>query len=333
MPAHSAAASPSMRKDSRGAYIELTQGQEAVWSAGEIAGNETGELSRLSAEVSAVQQRAWCLLWCTAGLVGALCLCLGLLFATWSSMHQASEDMIALRVSVGTLEKTMAMQSHATTLLMDDSVVFVGRVHRAADGTVSFDMNGVQVQATVTGTTGLYASMSQVQKIEGNTFQVFLDGVLQPGSRFNTSSWVAGQVVKVPLFASGSLAAGTAHAVTIFKDTEPQFSGTRVAPNFVTFHGFSGDSGARLLAPVPRSSPQHRVEFLGDSITAGFDNQCDIPGSPKGFPWSESFAKSWARPAAAATPYRCLACHHWPVPAVHSFNTPQAIRGSPLSLR
>ena len=113
MPAHSAAASPS--KDSRGAYIELTQGQEAVWSAGEIASNETGELSRLSAEVSAVQQRARCLLWCTAGLVGALCLCLGLLFATWSSMHQASEDMIALRVSVGTLEKTTAMQSGATT--------------------------------------------------------------------------------------------------------------------------------------------------------------------------------------------------------------------------
>jgi hypothetical protein len=39
----------------------------------------------------------------------------------------------------------------------------------------------------------------------------------------------------------------------------------------------------------------NHVETLkGDSITAGFDNQCDIAGSPKGFPWSESFAKSWA---------------------------------------
>jgi hypothetical protein len=36
------------------------------------------------------------------------------------------------------------------------------------------------------------------------------------------------------------------------------------------------------------------VEFLGDSITAGFDNQCDIADAPKGMPWSESFAKSWA---------------------------------------
>ena len=121
MPAHehSAAASPS--KNSRGAYIELTQGQEeqadTVWSADEMPGNEIGELSRLSAEVSAVQRRARCLLWCTAGLVGALCMCLGVLFAAWGSMQQASEHNVMIapasggRASAGnihgTLEKTM----------------------------------------------------------------------------------------------------------------------------------------------------------------------------------------------------------------------------------
>ena len=65
----------------------------------------------------------------------------------------------------------------------------------------------------------------------------------------------------------------------------------------MTFHGFVGDdSSARLVAPaaLEKASPPRKVEFLGDSITAGFDNQCDIPGSPKGFPWSESFGKSWA---------------------------------------
>ena len=88
--------------------------------------------------------------------------------------------------------------------------------------------------------------------------------------------------------------------MAIFKDTEPNFAAKPsplVVPNYVTFHGFSGDSSARLLAPVKahgQSPPQHKVEFLGDSITAGFDNTCDIPGSPKGFPWSESFLKSWA---------------------------------------
>jgi hypothetical protein len=174
---------------------------------------------------------------------------------------------------------------------MDENVLFVGRVQKAADGTVSFDMNGVEVKTTVTGTTGLFASMSQIQKVQGNVFQVYLDGVLQPNSRFNTSKWVAGQVIKVPLFTG--LAADTTHTVSIFKDTEPQFAGTTVKPNYITFHGFSGDSSARLLAPALQASPR-KIEFLGDSITAGFDNQCDIPGSPKGFPWSESFARSWA---------------------------------------
>ena len=102
-------------------------------------------------------------------------------------------------------------------------------------------------------------------------------------------------MTKVPLFAPGSLDAGAVHAITIVKDTEPQFAGTKVEPNFITFHGFSSeDAGARLVTPVPGPSSRNRVEFLGDSITAGFDNQCDIPGAPKGFPWSESFTKSWA---------------------------------------
>mmetsp|Transcript_56675 Transcript_56675/g.168271 ORF Transcript_56675/g.168271 Transcript_56675/m.168271 type:complete len:326 (-) Transcript_56675:20-997(-) len=140
--------------------------------------------------------------------------------------------------------------------------------------------------------------MSQVQKAQGNTFQVFLNGVLQPGSRFNTSDWVAGAVTQVSLFPAGSLSEGARHAVAILKDTEPQFAGTQVEPNYITFHGFGGDdAGARLLAPdnlVEELAPSHKLEFLGDSITAGFDNQCDIPSAPKGFPWSESFIKSWA---------------------------------------
>ena len=180
---------------------------------------------------------------------------------------------------------------------MDDSCVFVGRVHKHADGkAVSFDMNGVQIRATLSGTTSLFAWMSQIQEVKGNTFQVFLDGIVQPNSRFNTSDWGAGKMVKVPLVPIGSLDAYTAHEIIIFKDTEPQFAGTQVQPNYVTFYGFSGDSNStRLLPPVPKQTESPRkVEFLGDSITAGFDNQCDIAGSPKGFPWSESFSKSWA---------------------------------------
>ena len=83
------------------------------------------------------------------------------------------------------------------------------------------------------------------------------------------------QVTKVPLFPTGSLEAGAAHTVAVVKDTEPQFAGTSVRPNYITFHGFSGDEdgAARIVTPPPQA-PQHRLEFLGDSISAGFDNQC-----------------------------------------------------------
>jgi len=186
----------------------------------------------------------------------------------------------------------------ALNMMMSDNVVFVGRVTTLDAGvTTSFDMNGVQIKATVTGTTGLYVSMSQVQKVQGNVFQVYLGGVLQPSSRFNTSTWVAGQVTKIPVFPSGSLDAAATHAVTISKDSEPgghmNVSSGKMDPNYITFHGFSGDPTARLMPLAESSPPQRRVEFLGDSITAGFDNQCDIPGAPRGMPWSESFARSW----------------------------------------
>ena len=49
--------------------------------------------------------------------------------------------------------------------LMDNSdnyTVFVGRIHRNADKSVSFDMNGVEIRATVSNTKSLYAMMSQV---------------------------------------------------------------------------------------------------------------------------------------------------------------------------
>ena len=52
------------------------------------------------------------------------------------------------------------------------------------------------------------------------------------------------------------------------------FSETNVAPNYVGFLGFSD---ARVVkAPAKARTPaSRRVEFLGDSITAGYCNLCD----------------------------------------------------------
>jgi hypothetical protein len=170
-----------------------------------------------------------------------------------------------------TSDTPLAPPASSPPLLLGDDVVFVGRVQKGPQGSTLFDMNGVQIKTTVTGTTGLSASLSQVSKAMGNVFQVYLDGVLQPKSRFNTSAWAAGQVVKVPLFPAGSLDAAASHAVTIFKDTEPCFAGTHftpLVPNYITFHGFSGDdSSARLLPALAASTSQHKVEFLVSALS------------------------------------------------------------------
>ena len=96
---------------------------------------------------------------------------------------------------------TTALCSAPPPVLTGDNITCIGRHQKTAAGGVAFDMNGVQCTAVVSGTGSLYALMSQVQMIKGNVFQVFVDGVLQPQSRFNTSQWTAAQVVKVPVFA------------------------------------------------------------------------------------------------------------------------------------
>ena len=84
--------------------------------------------------------------------------------------------MVALLLLPALLAAAAALPAGAASpqppLLTGAAVVFVGRVQHAADGTTMFDMNGVEVKATVTGTTGLFVSMSQVQKVEPNVFQV-----------------------------------------------------------------------------------------------------------------------------------------------------------------
>ena len=60
------------------------------------------------------------------------------------------------------------------------------------------------------------------------------------------------------------------------------------SPNFVTFHGFLLDSGN---IESLKSLPTRRIEFIGDSITAGFCNLCPVDNNPTYE--VESFALSW----------------------------------------
>jgi len=85
---------------------------------------------------------------------------------------------------------------------------------------------------------------------------------------FHTSGWPTGanNTVKIPLFAG--LAADTSHEVVIEKSSEPAWNVPMIRePNYVGFVGFEGDAGMSYGDP-PKASAR-RIEFLGDSITAG----------------------------------------------------------------
>jgi len=140
---------------------------------------------------------------------------------------------------------------------------------------------------------------------EANAFVVFVDGVRQGAGRHNstfvtTAEQKDGVTYDFPLTGAGGapLAAGT-HDVRVVKATEADWNGGSPAPNYVEFSGFKlagtaaaaaagGAAGAgadedaaaaAMAAPLARALalpplPARKIEFLGDSITAGFCNEC-----------------------------------------------------------
>ncbi len=178
----------------------------------------------------------------------------------------------------------------------------VGRHRRNADGSVSYDMPGVWVEAKIAAADALgrvHGLFSQTKGTaagessgwEPDFFLSWCDGVPQPTSRynatFNSSGW-GSDVATVQV--CGGLAPHAATPVVVFKSTEAQWNSLLPAPNYVTFHGFKEPEAALPTPPHRRK----RIEFLGDSITAGFCNLCFDDGGIPNTPASESYAHSWA---------------------------------------
>jgi len=63
-------------------------------------------------------------------------------------------------------------------------------------------------------------------------------------------------------------------------------------PNYVSFAGFKVHGAGHAVVPPPL--PERKIEFLGDSITAGFCNECSYtPPASVANDHGESFAASW----------------------------------------
>ena len=128
---------------------------------------------------------------------------------------------------------------------------------------------------------------------ESTAFVAWVDGVRMGGGGALASFYTtAEQRSGVPVaFSVGALGPGR-HSIRLRKATEPDWNGGSPAPNYVTFHGLqvNGSGSVKLVQPPPL--PQRRLEFLGDSITAGYCNECRVNHTKEGH--GEAFGKSWA---------------------------------------
>lgn len=151
------------------------------------------------------------------------------------------------------------------------NILTSGRVKVVENG-IAFDHPGVRFYLKFAGAASASAILSQVggSAARDNFFVVEVDG--KQHAAFNTTLWPKdGSNVIVPLYTD--LDKTTAHEVMIFKSTEAQWNDLVVSPNYVTFIGVNGTTGFELLPPQNMPTKK-KLEFLGDSITAGYCNLC-----------------------------------------------------------
>eukprot|EP00928_Gymnodinium_smaydae_P044250 TRINITY_DN29524_c0_g1_i1.p1 TRINITY_DN29524_c0_g1~~TRINITY_DN29524_c0_g1_i1.p1 ORF type:complete len:409 (-),score=51.62 TRINITY_DN29524_c0_g1_i1:396-1577(-) len=180
-----------------------------------------------------------------------------------------------------------------------------GRHRVNEDGSADFDMPGVTIRARITNVEHVDAVISKVGAVDVS-FVVFCDAK-QMGTgnaSFSTSGWESGKLRTIRL--CSDLDPKTEHDVVIFKSTEAMFSSIVPSPNYVTFHRFTSSMPLAFLDP-PKLGPR-KLEFLGDSITAGFCNLCPqmplkkskwsasehLRSGVENGPLDEAFIKSWA---------------------------------------
>lgn len=171
------------------------------------------------------------------------------------------------------------------------NVQIMGRHLNTSQGFV-FDNPGVQIRARFTGPS-INGYMSKTGEVD-DYFVVYCDGKevaseLSSAS-FSTNGWTPGERVNVKL--CQGLDPNSEHEVVLFKSTEARFN-SLYAANQVTFVRFLGPKGVVDLLEPP-ALPSRRLEFLGDSITAGFCNLCEsVDEAEKSRPIGESFALGW----------------------------------------
>ena len=174
---------------------------------------------------------------------------------------------------------------------------------------IQFDHPGIKLEAKITGTTKLNLVMSKIGP-RLVYFHIYCNKMFI--KEINTSTWRSGRQISISNICNNNnnnliiMDKASTYNVLIIKETEAQFSATTVVANYITFHNFTGDS-TMVVSPPPSFNlnillPRKKIEFLGDSITAGFCNMCKIesricgpkPDHGQTCEAQQHFSSSWA---------------------------------------
>jgi hypothetical protein len=202
----------------------------------------------------------------------------------------------------------------------DANLQYIGRF---ADGSSNgdpakmFDMPGCEIRASMDLSAAATVTVMLAQRhsvvppqpsgntknshFQENAFVVYVDGTRQGVGGYNaTFTTDKNQTEQAYAFniSTSPLAKGV-HNIRIVKATEAQWNGGSPTPNYMTFTGFNVNAAGedetaalnvRTVAAPPL--PTRKIEFLGDSITAGFCNECKTP-DPVPNTHREAYGATW----------------------------------------
>ena len=199
-----------------------------------------------------------------AGLFGLLILtgCISAMNANSAATVEQSNTTISQQPAAAAVAHTETaatppIPSNTNTGLIppdDPNIRYTGRFDFSNPQRPSFDWPATTIEAAFTGP-GLTLLLSD----NGNLYNVYIDGqasVLQARSGQQSYSLAQGL-------------GNSSHTVRLVKRTEP-FEGS-----ISTFLGFELEAGHSLTSLPP--APQHHIEIIGDSITAGYGNEGSSP--------------------------------------------------------
>jgi hypothetical protein len=169
---------------------------------------------------------------------------------------------------------------------------------------VLFDMVGFTISFTVRGTTNATVLLSSVGMSSPHRFWIYINHTLQHDTVIDTTGTEEYVVYSYPLTSDAtSLLPECTYEIDIVKITEINYNSARSEVNYVQFHGLEVSEGAEIIPQdddsneAPTNSLQRKIEFIGDSIMAGYRNMCGEDNADElkqlGYYALESFALAW----------------------------------------